>query len=130
MSYCRPSVFSPTSKGSVSKSLGVAVERGKVCVDKFYRTNVPGIYAIGDIVPGPALAHVASAEGFRCVEAICGLDPAPGGLFDHPAVRVFHAARGGVGRHDRTAGRRAGIAVKIGRFPFTASGKGHGSRRP
>ena len=60
------------------EELGIAVERDKVQVDAFYRTNVPGIYAIGDIVPGPALAHVASAEGICCVEAICGLNPAPG----------------------------------------------------
>ena len=59
------------------EELGVAVERDKVVVDEFYRTNVPGVYAIGDIVPGPALAHVASAEAVCCVESICGLDPAP-----------------------------------------------------
>ena len=59
------------------EELGVEVERGKIRVDACYRTSVPGIYAIGDIVPGPALAHVASAEGICCVEAIRGRTPAP-----------------------------------------------------
>lgn len=88
------------------EELGVAVERDKVVVDEFYRTNVPGVYAIGDIVPGPALAHVASAEAVCCVESICGTRPRAGGLHDHSVVHL-HPARGGVGRHDRTAGAGA-----------------------
>ena len=59
------------------EELGIAVERDKVVVDEYYRTNVPGVYAIGDIVGGPALAHVASAEAVCCIESICGLNPAP-----------------------------------------------------
>ena len=103
------------------EELGVEVERGKIRVDACYRTSVPGIYAIGDIVPGPALAHVASAEGICCVEAICGLNPHRW-THDHPVVRLY-AARGSFGRHDRAAGARAGIEYRVGRFPFTASGK-------
>ena len=57
--------------------MGVKHDKGKVQVDEFYRTTAPGVYAIGDIVPGPALAHVASAEGIICVEAICGHHPEP-----------------------------------------------------
>jgi len=59
------------------EKVGVSVERGKIAVNEYYRTNIAGIYAIGDIVAGPALAHVASAEGICCVEHICGLNPKP-----------------------------------------------------
>ena len=104
------------------EELGVAVERGKVCVDEFYRTNVPGIYAIGDIVPGPALAHVASAEGICCVEAICGLSPAPVDYTTIPSCVFTQPEVASVGMTEQQAAEK-GIAVKIGRFPFTASGK-------
>ena len=104
------------------EELGIAVERDKVLVDRFYRTNVPGVYAIGDIVGGPALAHVASAEGICCVEAICGLDPAPVDYSAIPVVRI-HLARGGFGRHAEQQAQERGVAYKVGRFPFTASGK-------
>ena len=104
------------------EELGVAVERGKVTVDSFYRTNVPGIYAIGDIVPGPALAHVASAEGICCVEAICGLNPEPVDYTTIPSCVFTQPEVASVGMTEQQAAER-GIAVKIGRFPFTASGK-------
>ena len=91
------------------EELGVAVERGKVTVDPYYRTSVPGIYAIGDIVPGPALAHVASAEGICCVEAICGLNPDPVDYTTVPSCVFTQPEVASVG--------------KVGRFPFTASGK-------
>ena len=104
------------------EELGVEVERGKVQVDEFYRTNIPGVYAIGDIVPGPALAHVASAEAICCVEAICGLDPAPVDYSTIPSCVFTQPEVASVGMTEQQAAER-GIAVKIGRFPFTASGK-------
>lgn len=87
------------------EELGVAVERDKVVVDEFYRTNVPGVYAIGDIVPGPALAHVASARP-SAAWSPSRTRPRAGGLHDHSVVHL-HPARSGVGRHDRTAGAGA-----------------------
>ncbi|WP_418991293.1 dihydrolipoyl dehydrogenase [Alistipes sp.] len=104
------------------EELGVAVERDKIAVDPYYRTNVPGLYAIGDIVPGPALAHVASAEGICCVEAICGLDPAPVDYATVPSCIFTQPEVASVGMTEQQA-REQGIAYKTGRFPFTASGK-------
>lgn len=104
------------------ETLKVATERDKVVVDSFYRTNVPGIYAIGDIVGGPALAHVASAEGICCVEAICGLNPAPVDYSTVPSCVFTHPEVASVGMTEQQA-QQQGIAYKVGRFPFTASGK-------
>jgi len=98
------------------EELGIAVERDKVLVDRFYRTNVPGVYAIGDIVGGPALAHVASAE------AICGLDPAPVDYSAIPSCVFTSPEVASVGMTEQQAQER-GVAYKVGRFPFTASGK-------
>ena len=104
------------------EELGVAVERGKVTVDPYYRTSVPGIYAIGDIVPGPALAHVASAEGICCVEAICGLNPDPVDYTTVPSCVFTQPEVASVGMTEQEA-RERGIEYKVGRFPFTASGQ-------
>lgn len=104
------------------EELGVEVVRGKVKVDPFYRTSVAGIYAIGDIVPGPALAHVASAEGICCVEAICGLEPAPVDYTTIPSCVFTQPEVASVGLTEQQAIEQ-GLTVKIGRFPFTASGK-------
>lgn len=104
------------------EELGIAVERDKVVVDKFYRTAVEGVYAIGDIVPGPALAHVASAEGICCVEAICGLDPHPVDYTTIPSCVFTSPEVASVGMTEQQL-QQQGIAYKAGRFPFTASGK-------
>lgn len=104
------------------EELGVEVERGKIRVDACYRTSVPGIYAIGDIVPGPALAHVASAEGICCVEAICGLNPAPVDYTTIPSCVFTQPEVASVGMTEQQA-REQGIEYRVGRFPFTASGK-------
>ena len=104
------------------EELGIAVERDKVVVDPFYRTNVPGIYAIGDIVGGPALAHVASAEAVCCIEAICGLNPAPVDYSTIPSCIFTSPEVASVGMTEQQA-RERGIDVRVGRFPFTASGK-------
>lgn len=104
------------------EALGVAIENGKVKVDEFYRTNVEGIYAIGDIIPGPALAHVASAEGITCVEKIAGLNPHPINYKNIPGCTYTTPEVSSVGMSEKTA-RDAGYEIKVGKFPFTASGK-------
>lgn len=104
------------------EELGVACERGKVVVDAHYRTSVEGIYAIGDIIPTPALAHVASAEAICCVEAICGLNPSPIDYTTIPSCIFTSPEVASVGLTEQQAQER-GIAYKVGRFPFTASGK-------
>ena len=104
------------------EEMGVKCERGKVVVDEFYRTSVAGIYAIGDIIPTPALAHVASAEAICCVEAICGLNPTPIDYTAIPSCIFTSPEVASVGLTEQQAADK-GIAYKVGRFPFTASGK-------
>ena len=104
------------------ESLGVELENGKVKVDPYYRTNVKGLYAIGDIVAGPALAHVASAEGITCVEKIAGHHPQPVDYGNIPGCTYTSPEVASVGMTEKAA-REAGYELKIGKFPFTASGK-------
>ncbi len=101
---------------------GIEVENGKVKVDEFYRTNVEGVYAIGDIVHGQALAHVASAEGIICVEKMAGEKPEPLDYGNIPACTYTTPEVASVGMTEKAAGE-AGYELKIGKFPFTASGK-------
>jgi dihydrolipoamide dehydrogenase len=101
---------------------GVAVEKGRVVVDEFYRTNVPGIYAIGDIIPSPALAHVASAEGIICVEKIAGQNPHPLNYKNIPGCTYCAPEIASVGLTEKQA-REQGLDIKVGKFPFSASGK-------
>lgn len=105
---------------------GVVVERGKIKVDEYYNTSVKGIYAIGDIVSGPALAHVASAEGIICVEKIAGLDVEPLDYNNIPGCTYTNPEISSVGLTEKKA-REAGFDIKIGKFPFTASGKASSS---
>ena len=104
------------------EELGIQLKNGKVKVDDYYRTNVEGVYAIGDIVHGPALAHVASAEGITCVEKIAGLDPEPVNYGNIPACTYTSPEVASVGMTE-TAAKEAGYEIKVGKFPFTASGK-------
>ena len=104
------------------EELGVKTERDKIVVDEFYRTNVPGIYAIGDLIPTPALAHVASAEAICCVEKIGGLNPQPVDYTAIPSCVYTSPEVASVGLTEKQAIEQ-GHALKIGRFPFTASGK-------
>ncbi len=104
------------------ETLGVKTDKGKVIVDSFYKTNVDGIYAIGDIVPGPALAHVASAEGIICVEKIAGHHPAPLDYNNIPGCTYCWPEVASVGYTEKAA-REAGYDIKVGKFPFSASGK-------
>lgn len=105
---------------------GVKTDRGKVMVDDYYQTSVPGIYAIGDIVHGPALAHVASAEGIICVEKIAGKDVEPLDYKNIPACTYTNPEIASVGLTEAAA-REEGYEVKVGKFPFTASGKASAS---
>jgi len=104
------------------EEVGVKTEKGKVIVDDFYRTNVDGVYAIGDIVHGPALAHTASHEGITCVEKINGLDVEPIDYGNIPACTYTSPEVASVGMTEVQA-KDAGYEVKVGKFPFTASGK-------
>jgi dihydrolipoamide dehydrogenase len=104
------------------EGLGVKTEKGKVVVDDFYQTNVPNVYAIGDIVHGPALAHVASAEGIICVEKIAGHHPEPLDYNNIPGCTYCSPEVASVGYTEQAA-KDAGYEVKVGKFPFSASGK-------
>lgn len=101
---------------------GIKTEKGKIEVDDFYQTNVPGYYAIGDIVHGQALAHVASHEGITCVEKIAGLDVEPIDYNNIPACTYTSPEVASVGMTEKQA-KEAGFEVKTGKFPFSASGK-------
>jgi len=101
---------------------GVKTDKGKVLVDDFYRTNVEGVYAIGDIVKGQALAHVASAEGIICVEKIAGHHPEPLNYNSIPGCTYCSPEVASVGYTEKAA-KEAGYELKIGKFPYSASGK-------
>jgi dihydrolipoamide dehydrogenase len=101
---------------------GVKTEKGKVIVDDYYKTNIEGVYAIGDIVKGQALAHVASAEGIICVEKIAGLNPHPLDYNNIPGCTYCSPEVASVGYTEKAA-KAAGYEVKVGKFPFSASGK-------
>ncbi len=104
------------------EKLGIETDKGKIKVDEFYRTNVKGVYAIGDIIPGPALAHVASAEGIVCVEKIAGKDPEPINYKNIPGCTYTSPEIASVGYTEKAA-KEAGYDIKVGKFPYSASGK-------
>ena len=104
------------------EEVGIAADRGKVIVDDFYNTNIPGYCAIGDCVPGPALAHVASAEGILCVEKIAGHDVEPIDYGNIPGCTYCFPEISSVGKTEKACNEE-GIDIKIGKFPFSASGK-------
>ena len=108
------------------ESAGVKTEKGKVVVDDYYRTSVPGIFAIGDIVHGPALAHVASAEGIICVEKIAGEEVAPLDYKNIPGCTYTNPEIASCGLTEAAA-KEEGYDIKVGKFPFTASGKASAS---
>ena len=108
------------------ETAGVKTEKGKVLVDDNYKTNIEGIYAIGDIVHGPALAHVASAEGIICVEAIAGLKPHALNYNNIPGCTYTHPEVASVGMTEAQA-KEKGYDIKVGKFPFSASGKASAS---
>ena len=104
------------------EELDIAVERDKIVVDEHYQTSAQGVYAIGDIIATPALAHVASAEAIHCVEHICGLQPDAVDYSTIPSCVFTSPEVASVGMTEQQA-RDKGIEYKVGRFPFTASGK-------
>ena len=104
------------------EDVGILVDKGKIKVDEFYKTNMPGYYAIGDVVAGPALAHVASAEGIICVEKIAGQDPEPLDYNNIPGCTYCVPEISSVGYTEEKA-KEAGYEIKVGKFPFSASGK-------
>lgn len=112
----------PNTEGIGLEALGIKTERGLVQVDEFYRTNVPGIYAIGDIIPGPALAHVATAEAITCVEAIAGQHVQAIDYGNIPSCTYCSPEVASMGMTEDEA-KEAGYELKVGKFPFSASGK-------
>lgn len=101
---------------------GIIVDKGRVIVDDFYQTNIPGYYAIGDIIPGPALAHVASAEGITCVEKIAGMHVDTIDYNNIPGCTYCSPEIASVGYTEEQA-KAEGYEIKVGKFPFSASGK-------
>mgnify|MGYP001024990193 FL=1 len=101
---------------------GVVVDNGKIVVNEFYETNIPGYYAIGDVVKGQSLAHVASAEGITCVEKIAGHHPEAIDYNNIPGCTYCSPEIASVGMTEKVA-KEAGHELKIGKFPFSASGK-------
>jgi dihydrolipoamide dehydrogenase len=104
------------------EEVGVKVDKGRVLVDDYYKTNIDGVYAIGDIVKGQALAHVASAEAITCVEKIKGLHVEPINYGNIPGCTYCSPEIASVGLTEKAA-REAGYEIKVGKFPFSASGK-------
>ncbi|ADQ18380.1 dihydrolipoamide dehydrogenase [Leadbetterella byssophila DSM 17132] len=111
------------------EDVGIATDKGKILVDKYYQTNVPGYYAIGDVVPGQALAHVASAEGIICVEKIAGHHPQPLNYGNIPGCTYCTPEIASVGLTEKAA-KEKGYEIKVGKFPFSASGKAKAAGAP
>jgi dihydrolipoamide dehydrogenase len=108
---------------------GIATDRDKILVNSYYQTNVPGYYAIGDVTPGQALAHVASAEGILCVEKIAGMHVEPLDYGNIPGCTYATPEIASVGLTEKAA-KEKGYEIKVGKFPFTASGKAKAAGTP
>jgi dihydrolipoamide dehydrogenase len=104
------------------EDVGIVTDKGKILVNDFYQTNMPGYYAIGDVLPTQALAHVASAEGIICVEKIAGHNPEPLDYGNIPGCTYCSPEISSVGYTEKAA-KDAGYDIKVGKFPFSASGK-------
>ncbi|MGB5981847.1 MAG: dihydrolipoyl dehydrogenase [Nonlabens sp.] len=111
------------------EEVGISTDRGKVLVNKWYQTNLPGYYAIGDITAGPALAHVASAEGILCVEKIADMHVEPLDYGNIPGCTYSTPEIASVGMTEAQA-KEAGHEIKVGKFPFSASGKAKAAGTP
>ncbi|WP_369047507.1 dihydrolipoyl dehydrogenase [Tenacibaculum sp. UWU-22] len=111
------------------EDVGIITDRDKILVNDWYQTNIPGYYAIGDVTPGPALAHVASAEGITCVEKIAGLHTEPIDYGNIPGCTYATPEIASVGLTEEKA-KAAGYELKIGKFPFSASGKAKAAGTP
>jgi dihydrolipoamide dehydrogenase len=113
---------SPNTENIGLEEVGIKTDKGLVMVDEYYKTNVDGYYAIGDITPGQALAHVASAEGITCVEKIAGHHPEPIDYNNIPGCTYCSPEIASVGMTEEEA-KAKGYTLKVGKFPFSASGK-------
>ena len=111
------------------EEVGIVVDRDKILVNDFYQTNIPGYYAIGDVVPGQALAHVASAEGITCVEKIAGLQSEKIDYGNVPGCTYATPEIASVGLTEAQA-KEEGYELKVGKFPFSASGKAKAAGTP
>lgn len=111
------------------EEVGIATDKDKILVNAYNQTNVPGYYAIGDVTPGQALAHVASAEGINCVEKIAGLHVEPIDYGNIPGCTYATPEIASVGLTEKQA-KEKGYELKIGKFPFTASGKAKAAGTP
>jgi dihydrolipoamide dehydrogenase len=111
------------------EEVGIATDKDKILVNSYYQTNIPGYYAIGDITPGPALAHVASAEGILCVEKIAGMHVEPLDYGNIPGCTYASPEIASVGLTEKQA-KEKGYELKVGKFPFSASGKAKASGTP
>lgn len=108
------------------EDVGIVVDRDKILVNDYYQTNIPGYYAIGDVTPGQALAHVASAEGILCVEKIAGMHVEPLDYGNIPGCTYCSPEIASVGLTEKQA-KEKGYDIKVGKFPFSASGKAKAS---
>jgi dihydrolipoamide dehydrogenase len=111
------------------EEVGIATDRDKILVNDFYATNIPGYYAIGDVTPGQALAHVASAEGILCVEKLAGLHVEPLDYGNIPGCTYCMPEVASVGLTEKQALEK-GYELKVGKFPFSASGKAKAAGTP
>lgn len=122
--------ISPNTENIGLDKIGIKTEKnGLIPVDEYYQTPVKGVYAIGDVVEGPALAHVASAEGIICVEKIAGENPTPMDYNNIPSCTYCIPEVASVGYTEQQA-KDAGYEIKVGKFPFTASGKAKAAGAP
>ena len=119
----------PNTENIGLEALGIKTDRGFILVDEKMQTNVPGIYAIGDVIPTQALAHVASAEGITCVEAISGMHVSKINYDNIPGCTYCSPEIASVGFTEKAA-KEKGYELKIGKFPFTASGKAKAAGAP
>ena len=118
--------ITPNTENIGLEEVGIATDNGKILVNDFYQTNIPGYYAIGDVLPNQALAHVASAEGITCVEKIKGMNVEKIDYNNIPGCTYASPEISSVGYTEKAA-KEAGYDVKIGKFPFSASGKASAS---
>ncbi len=114
--------ITPNTEDLGLEELGIQLEKGRIPVDAYYQTSVPGVYAIGDVLNTPALAHVASMEGIICVEHIAGLNPQPLDYSTIPSCTYCQPEVASMGLTEKAA-REKGYEIKVGKFPYTASGK-------
>lgn len=104
------------------EDVGIVTDKGRILVNDYFQTNIPGYFAIGDVIPGPALAHVASAEGIICVEKLAGHHPEPLDYGNIPGCTYCSPEVASVGMTEQQA-KDKGLKIKVGKFPFSASGK-------